>query len=348
MAWWTILNPTGGRRPGLDLVRLTAALLVVVHHYFGMVHNSVLNREMAYLGPLGVHLFFALSGYLIGTIIFPLLTAPNMSTWARFMARRLLRTVPLYAVVLILLVHLSGSESSVDRNLLRLLTFTQNIVFDPPDAFPVAWSLSVEEWFYLLFSSLLFFCVRAIGLRCLPHLIVFFIITPLIARVALTSFAGGYPTKAALLCLDGIAWGAWIAMRPNFAQHLGYWNTASLAVALGVLSLVCPFDAISFSALSMACALIVACAIGAKLPCKMASPVKNCAELSYPIYLLHVPIILAIQPIHPEWLSVGCGVTLLAAFSLASNRFVERPALSLRPASRAISARQPASATPPA
>jgi peptidoglycan/LPS O-acetylase OafA/YrhL len=48
-------------------------------------------------GFLGVELFFALSGFLVGSLLLELIERDaSLLSWWRFMVRRWLRTVPLY------------------------------------------------------------------------------------------------------------------------------------------------------------------------------------------------------------------------------------------------------------
>jgi peptidoglycan/LPS O-acetylase OafA/YrhL len=70
----------------------------------------------------------------------------------RFVVRRLMRTVPAYLVVVGL--YFSSAWIRADAPippLWRFLTFTQNIGLQPGTAFSHAWSLCIEEQFYLVF-----------------------------------------------------------------------------------------------------------------------------------------------------------------------------------------------------
>jgi peptidoglycan/LPS O-acetylase OafA/YrhL len=139
--------------PGLDLVRATAIAWVVLYHasiYWHVPGDSNVVR----FGWMGVDLFFALSGFLIaGQLLRPWSrgTAPDYS---RFILRRLLRTLPAYLVVLALYFLVpSLRDGTAIQPLWQFLTFTQNLALDPSPrkAFSHAWSLCVEEQFYLVF-----------------------------------------------------------------------------------------------------------------------------------------------------------------------------------------------------
>jgi peptidoglycan/LPS O-acetylase OafA/YrhL len=99
-------------------------------------------------------LFFALSGYLIGNQIFAALRSRQGFSLPHFYARRFLRTLPNFYFVLALYYLWPAFRG--DYALLPLwkfLTFTQNINLTPGTAFSHAWSLCVEEQFYVLLPA---------------------------------------------------------------------------------------------------------------------------------------------------------------------------------------------------
>ena len=103
-----------------------------------------------------------LSGYLIGDQILSGIAQGRTLSLTQFYKRRLLRTLPNYWVVLALFflfpAFMGGNEPPP---LWRFLTFTQNILLKPGTAFSHAWSLCVEEQFYLLLPLLCLLFVRA-------------------------------------------------------------------------------------------------------------------------------------------------------------------------------------------
>jgi peptidoglycan/LPS O-acetylase OafA/YrhL len=132
-------------------------------------------------GSYGVEIFFVLSGFLIGQLIIKeVLRPPSWRGLGHFWVRRWLRTLPPFYLVLAIRT-LTGHPFHW-----RFLVFLQN--FDPKvlTSFPVSWSLSIEEWFYLLtpFLLLLAFLVSR---RSAPSL--FFVTCALIALVAFVARA---------------------------------------------------------------------------------------------------------------------------------------------------------------
>ncbi|MES2899252.1 MAG: acyltransferase [Pseudomonadota bacterium] len=153
------------RNHGLDTLRALAIVFVVLHHYVLFVSRESTFGWVGDIGWVGVDLFFALSGYLIGNQIFAALRSPSGFSLTRFYARRLLRTLPNYYVVLALYFlwpwFRAGSELPP---LWKFLTFTQNINLEPGTAFSHAWSLCIEEQFYVLLPALALL-VAALRLR---------------------------------------------------------------------------------------------------------------------------------------------------------------------------------------
>ena len=159
---------------GLDLLRAVAILLVVYRHAAWMVPVRF-QRYYSFIDVDGVSIFFVLSGFLIGTIILKLFNEKRVSFKELFIfwSRRWLRTLPLYFIILmlcVLLYPIFGFQVPFDR-LPGYLTFTQNFTVPHPDFLGVAWSLSVEEWFYLVFPFLTLIISRSIPGR--PAQIIF-------------------------------------------------------------------------------------------------------------------------------------------------------------------------------
>lgn len=152
-----------GRVFGLDLLRACAILFVVYAHGAYQLAN-VLPPSLVRL-PLmdGVSIFFVLSGFLIGRIILRSFDGPVVSPGVvgRFWIRRWFRTLPNYYLVLsILTAHLLLAGDGSVAEVWRYFLFVQNFAGPHPPFFPEAWSLSVEEWFYILLPLGLLALVR--------------------------------------------------------------------------------------------------------------------------------------------------------------------------------------------
>lgn len=137
------------RQPGLDLLRALAIIVVVIYHaaLFGFKLPSRIDR----FGWIGVDLFFVLSGYLIGGQLLAPLACGNEISLGRFFARRVLRIMPAYFVVLAVYFLLPSWREYPDMSqpLWKFLLSVQNIALHGGTAFSHAWSLAVEDQFYL-------------------------------------------------------------------------------------------------------------------------------------------------------------------------------------------------------
>jgi peptidoglycan/LPS O-acetylase OafA/YrhL len=139
---------------GLDTLRALAVTLVVLHHYVLFVSGDATFGWVGQVGWVGVDLFFALSGYLIGNQILAALRSPGGLSLPRFYARRLLRTLPnFYAVLALYALWPAFRGAAPMLPLWKYLSFTQNIGLEPGTAFSHAWSLCIEEQFYVLLPA---------------------------------------------------------------------------------------------------------------------------------------------------------------------------------------------------
>ena len=144
------------RTIGPDLLRAVAILLVMLVHLpleatpYGLV--TIRNY-----GWLGVDVFFVLSGYLIGTQLFKEIVETGGVDLKTFYLKRALRIFPAYFVVLALYAFVPLFRDTPNMQpLWRFATFTVNFGLDPRtgNAFTQAWTLSVEEQFYLVLPVL--------------------------------------------------------------------------------------------------------------------------------------------------------------------------------------------------
>lgn len=117
-------------------------------------------------GWMGVDLFFVLSGYLIGWQLLKPYTLGQQPQWQQFFLRRAFRVLPAYLTVLILYFAVPAvRESPAIEPLWHFLTFTQNMLADYSQAraFSHAWSLCIEEHFYLVLPPVVWLLARKPG-----------------------------------------------------------------------------------------------------------------------------------------------------------------------------------------
>lgn len=112
-------------------------------------------------GWIGVDLFFVLSGYLIGGQLLAPVARGQRPNLPRFFARRALRILPAYFFILAIYAFLPSWREYPDMfPLWKFLVSVQNIGLRGGTAFSHAWSLGVEDQFYLLLPLVLLCLIR--------------------------------------------------------------------------------------------------------------------------------------------------------------------------------------------
>jgi peptidoglycan/LPS O-acetylase OafA/YrhL len=337
--------------PAFDGLRCAAICAVVWHHSLPRPLPGVLGR-----GYLGVPLFFALSGFLITTLLLAERRLTGEIALGSFWMRRCLRIFPLYYAVLLLFAFSlavrepSEARQHFFRSLPFYVSYTSNWFVDYGVAHPIwfgfAWSLSAEEQFYAWWPALLRQCQRwtswaavgallgLLGLSQLTERGVFasWISPHGVAERVLTSFAASMSLGALLALL--------MAERRAFAwvwRVLGRRASAPvclLALATFVWRPPTPF--LLFELL-LAC-LVAACALQPApgwLRAAATRPLLHLGRVSYGMYLFHVPVLGLLRRCLP-WLverpaclfPLALGVTWGAA--TLSYRYLESPILKLQ------------------
>ncbi|HLT52416.1 MAG TPA: acyltransferase [Flavobacteriaceae bacterium] len=146
---------------GLDIMRAVAIMLVVISHTIWIFPDTknLFTDLLSMAGVLGVEIFFVLSGFLIGRIIYRLFVDPdfNFKKVKYFWVRRWFRTLPNYYIILILnMVMAIWFNTPLPDNLWRYFFFLQNFAWEMPFFFGESWSLPIEEFAYILAPLLLY------------------------------------------------------------------------------------------------------------------------------------------------------------------------------------------------
>jgi peptidoglycan/LPS O-acetylase OafA/YrhL len=145
-------------RPGLDVLRVFAFLLVFITH--GLIRHLDKPTQLGALGragEFGVCIFFFLSSYLITDLLLRENSDTHTIRIPSFYARRVLRIWPLYFAIIAVgwFYGLFSSSHTLSlgwsASLLLLFTnwYTVGHGYPPGFLFPL-WSISLEEQFYLL------------------------------------------------------------------------------------------------------------------------------------------------------------------------------------------------------
>lgn len=153
------------RMHGLDIARAIAISLVVFAHslWISDFFPPVVSWFMQLSGTIGVEIFFIISGFLIGKIVFGMLEKENFSFLVimDFLKRRWFRTLPNYYLILfinVLLWYLIYKE--IPEKLYLYFVYLQNITQTSPDFYRVSWSLAVEQFCYIIGPFTLLFLVK--------------------------------------------------------------------------------------------------------------------------------------------------------------------------------------------
>ena len=142
-----VIDNYKGRIIGLDILRSFAIITVLYSHSLSLL--PYIPQFLNELNFDGVIFFFVLSGYLIGSILIKMIIKNdiNFKSLLNFWVRRWFRTLPMYFFVLLVSILLF-QKSLYDYK--SYFLFIQNINSPHPNFFNEAWSLAVEEWFYLI------------------------------------------------------------------------------------------------------------------------------------------------------------------------------------------------------
>ncbi|MGN6250207.1 MAG: acyltransferase family protein [Marmoricola sp.] len=138
-----------GHRTGLDGLRGVAVLLVVACHVLDTWHV-----RFHALGAAGVCVFFTLSGFLITSLLVEERRSRGTVSFARFFRNRALRLFPALVVVALLVTAYEVVTGSGTLDMLApVALYVANwatVLGTPLGYMAHAWSLSIEEQFYLV------------------------------------------------------------------------------------------------------------------------------------------------------------------------------------------------------
>lgn len=214
---------------GLDHLRALAIIIVFLFHYPTPGELPDWALKCIDFGWIGVDLFFVLSGFLIGRQLFSELKSKGSISLKPFFIKRFFRIVPVYLVVVAIyfLVPVFRERESLPA-LWKFLTFTQNIGLNPSvnGTFSHAWSLCVEEQFYLFFPLVIMLAVYLKATKKGLYIIVgFFLFTCLIRLYIWTNYMQPLMNKEGG---DGNFWVTWIYY-PTYTRLDGLLTGISIA-----------------------------------------------------------------------------------------------------------------------
>lgn len=352
------------RNYGLDVIRATAIVLVVLSHCTFILpeFNSQLTDAIRLLGATGVDIFFVLSGYLIGGILLRKLKTKKtrFSDLVHFWKRRWLRTLPNYFVVLILniLLILFFGNGLVNEVWLYI-PFLQNFTSPHPDFFTEAWSLSIEEYAYLILPFIiytllfLFQRVRASKVFLFSTIIVIFVLFIFKFQFYYSIEIGDYKDwsskfrKVLLYRLDAIYYGfvmVYLVSKYQFfksKKNTLLITSGCLFITLHAMIVILdmsPNDYKLFYSIfylpliSLGIAIVFPWFLKLKAKSKLSKIITYISKRSYAIYLVNYSIVLLTLKyfLNPSVLMVLVYLITTLLFSELLYRLVEIPILRLR------------------
>jgi len=339
---------------GLDLARAIAISLVLGTHASFLLGPLQPDLNVLFmLAYLGVDLFFALSGFLIGGLLIDS-AAPGAAWVGRFWTRRWLRTLPNYYLFLLVNALIYAWVEGRLPHAWQFVLFAQNLAWPHPQFFPEAWSLALEEVFYLLAPLAMLPFVPLVTRRwqALGLLIAALALASLLRTMFVIDTDPAWDEgvrKVSLIRLDAIGYGVLAvyfckAFAPNLSARRWLAGLGAIGLVAACVGYLVSAVDVSFFARTTLFS-VVSASFAAMLPLasvwnEPARPrgliraVRHLALWSYALYLTHLPIIrvfdqIAVRPTS----ATGCLALALAftAIAVASAALVyrsfERPIL---------------------
>jgi peptidoglycan/LPS O-acetylase OafA/YrhL len=340
---------------------------------------------VAHLGWIGVDVFFVLSGFLITDILLRL--KAERWPIIRFYARRTARILPPFFAVLgsVLLINRITNVKTPDgfvrqhflflssfqhtgetlRRIWSVLTGSASIPalfgktplqlpldgFVPArlaDTVGVDWSLSVEEYFYLIWAPIVLFLRRNTAARIAVCAIVFSI-----AYRWLGFTSSNFGWQLDFLCrFDALGMGALLAMFP----HVRASGSTLVCCAAAVLGLMCvrnpsavlregreapEFGIFGYTLIAIASAGLIAMLLESALPKSVmrlfsSRPMIYAGQRSYMLYLIHSPVyyLIGLSGLRPAFTGLLSLVVCLVIAHMSWELF-ERPIMATQSACEA-------------
>jgi peptidoglycan/LPS O-acetylase OafA/YrhL len=354
-------------KPGLDTLRAVAIAWVMCFHSYLVGGLGADFQWLSRFGWMGVDIFFVLSGFLIGTQVFRSLAAGGSLSLREFNRRRAYRMLPAYFLELSAYVLWPGlREAPGMEPWWKFAGFFMNLSIDYGNnqAFSHAWSLCVEEHFYLVFPVLALALWQRISMRGFVLLCAVIVVAGVGLRAGTwlhdsAAEAAGAPARNWFVediyyptwnRLDGLLAGVMLAalrvVRPR------WWEAAQARANLALFGGACllalafwlfrervglPGNAIGWPVLSAGLGLLVLAGAGHRSLLSRRIPgMAWVAAISYSLYLSHK---IAFHLVSVTWGDAleGKGLLAFACYAIATvmlgaalHYAIERPFLRLR------------------
>lgn len=283
-------------------------------------------------GYIGVDIFFVISGFLITRMLFAELTNTGKIEFLRFYARRVRRLLPALIIVILSVLLLgnfiltpAGEQQDLSISAAATVAFLSNVYFWRIQApylasfsnewLPLlhAWTLSVEEQFYILWPAILVgaaYFSRWIRVG-LPAIISILVATLLCASFSLSWWGTLVKPVATFYLMPTRGWefmvgGALALAAKPIATRLGYTASplmflglAAIAVTIAGFSEETPYPGMAALVPTLGTAALIAGIVAAPqssiIKLLQAAPMVAVGKLSYSWYLWHWPLLVLVR-----------------------------------------------------
>ncbi len=239
--------------PGLNGLRAISILLVIIHHL--NLNYHIFDSLMAYWflrplllfledGHMGVNVFFVISGFLITTLLLREENQNGKISLFNFYARRTLRIFPAYYFLLSVyaILHLADVIKISYPSWFTAITYTKYFNWNLDWFTSHAWSLSIEEHFYILYPLIFSFA---------PQIRKKFVIAIILLVPLIRVFVNVHPVSwinelTLFLRIDSIATGCLFAFyKDDIIKKIGSrWNQVAL-ISFGLLFMLRYFNPVA-------------------------------------------------------------------------------------------------------
>lgn len=345
------------RNPGLDVLRSICLFLVVLQHTFLVTDLFFPQfRMLWFVSHSALDLFFILSGFLIGGIIEKKYSKENSISFKdifKFYKRRWFKTLPMYFLVISICLLLSHFDIYYAKDFSwKFIVFLQNLTIANFNFLPLTYSLTIEEWFYILFPLGLLGILK-LKLKTNPFYLLFFIWIVIAISFRIIKYLNGIDNwdseirKAILTRMDATIYGVILYfIHLKNSDLLKKFRVLFLILGIAFYSIFTIIlksnislfynNVIYYSIIPFIISFILPFFIYLRLPLFLEKLFTFQSLASYSIYLIHLPIIyIAFKYITPK--SANESLVLIPelfifAYSLGSlfYKLIEKPIMDLR------------------
>ena len=327
--------------PSIQWLRAIAAMMVILHH--ANYHTNALRQHLGEAATellgfsswwFGIHIFFLVSGFIM---IHVTRNFGEPGAWRQFLARRLVRVIPLYwLVTTITVIGLILAPQSFDITTDKVSYVLKSYAFipvlrsagDPRPIVGQGWTLNYEMFFYAAFA-LATLAPRRVGVGAISAL---FVVLVFLGRNL------DFSTPIPFTWTDGLLleflFGVYIGLAFEKGRRLPAWAGA-LSIAAGTILVILNFQGPTFITSGIPAALIVCgLVLGPSLRETAATRwLTHLGDASYSLYLTHTFVLRpfekwwqsVIGDHAPPWIFLVTATLIAVAVGLLTYRLLERP-----------------------